>query len=202
MKSVSLIAVLATLCAASANAGPEQIIKQRAKDLRDQNNARQGVPPPNTPPPRPPAPQAPQSPAPSPAVTAQQQAITKLKTDFAAFKSGSEITTEQKQNLAKDLSAATQGAAKLSQASVAKLANDLSAALSGKTLATADQTKLATGLAAILNGANLPATQVQTMALDVQSILQSSGVKRENALPVVNDLKAIAAELQKNPAKQ
>ena len=135
-------------------------------------------------------------------MTAQQQSIAKLKTDFAAFKAGSEITAEQKQQLTKDLSATAQGATKPSQSSLTKLANDLSSALTGKTLPAADQSRLAQNLAAILNGSNLPATQAQTIAFEIQSILQGAGVKRENALPVVNDLKVIAAEVQKPPARQ
>ena len=50
MKSLSILAVLLVAGAASAAVtGSENIIKQRAKDLRDQNNAQQGVPPPARP---------------------------------------------------------------------------------------------------------------------------------------------------------
>ena len=62
-------------------AGSEAIIKQRAKDLSNQNNVRQGVAPPTQPPPT----------APKPATTAPstltpQQALAKLQTDLAAIK--------------------------------------------------------------------------------------------------------------------
>ena len=43
MKTVLSLVGAATLVAGSVFAGPDVIIKQRAKEIRDQNNVRQGV---------------------------------------------------------------------------------------------------------------------------------------------------------------
>ena len=84
-------------------AGSEAIIKQRAKDLSNQNNVRQGVAPPTQPPPT----------APKPATTAPstltpQQALAKLQTDLAAIKVNSTVTSAQKQQLARDFTLVSQ----------------------------------------------------------------------------------------------
>jgi hypothetical protein len=197
-------AVLVGLCALEANAGPDVIIKQRAKDFRDQNNTQQGVPPPArpgapaNPPPVPPQRTAPPAQVP---LTPQQQNVLKVKSDLASFKPGAEITADQKQQLVKDLTALAQSATKPSQTSVTKLASDLVSALSGKSIAAAEQTKLANDLAAIFNSANLSGSQIQTFTTDAQMVLQMSGVKREAALGIVADLKTIAAEVQRPTTK-
>src|SRR6185503_5924339 len=78
----------------------EVIIKQRAKELSNQNNVRQGVAPPAQPP---------GAPAATPVTQAQNPALTKLQTDLAAIQAGSIPTAEQKQKIATDIIAASQG---------------------------------------------------------------------------------------------
>src|SRR5438552_5314495 len=69
-------------------AGSEAIIRQRAKELSNQNNVRQGVPPPAQPPP-----QASQTAPP----TATLTPMARLQTDIAAIKLNSPATPAQKQ---------------------------------------------------------------------------------------------------------
>ena len=61
----------------------EVIIKQRAKELSNQNNVRQGVAPPTQQKP------APGAPAATPVTQPQNPALTKLQTDLAAIQAGS-----------------------------------------------------------------------------------------------------------------
>ena len=61
--------------------GSDIIIRERAKELRNQNNVRQGVRPPT---------QAPSSPAPS-APPPQSQGLIQFQTDMAAFTTGATV---------------------------------------------------------------------------------------------------------------
>jgi|GEM_PF-7049886 len=49
-----------------------------------------------------------------------------------------------------------------------------------------------------MNSANVPASEVNQAINDAQAILQSSGVTQSDVQLVVNNLKAIATELQTN----
>src|SRR5437660_686264 len=101
MKQTLVLLASASLLTVNAQAaGSEAIIKQRAKELRDQNNVRQGVPPP-APAQRPSNQNAPQAVAVTP--------MAKLQADLTGIKPNSRVTAEQKQQLAKDLMALAQG---------------------------------------------------------------------------------------------
>jgi hypothetical protein len=196
MKTLLATAAVVALLAPSVFGQAEQIIKQRAKELSNQNNVRQGVAPPTPAAPPPTARPAAQPAAATPAI-AQQQNIAKLKADIAALGTKSQANPDQKLQFVRDIVAAARGAAKPSQASASKFAGDLAAALADKTVSPADQTRLAQDIEAIVNGAALPQSQTQAIAADVQAILQVSDVKRPAAVTVADDLKAIAAEVQK-----
>src|ERR1017187_8419579 len=90
----------ATLMAGSVFAGPDAIIKQRALEIRDQNNVRQGVTPPSQP----------AHPAPPPDMiyprTPIQQSVSKLRADLTAIKANTPAPAGQKQQLPNDLFAA------------------------------------------------------------------------------------------------
>jgi hypothetical protein len=195
MKTSCLLILALALASTAAQGQVEMGFKKRAKELRDQNNARQGVTPA-----QPASPQAgaaqPNAPAP---LTPQQQVLARLQTDLTALKS--QTTPEQKGQLTRDLMAAALGAGKPSPVSVSKLAADLVPALAGKELTPQERARLTTHINACFNSANLSPDQVQTMAGDVQAILQVAGANRAAALTVANDLKVIAAEVQKGPAR-
>jgi hypothetical protein len=189
--SFVLLSLAIFLPASTFAAGSEAIIKQRAKELRDQNNVRQGVPPP--------------APAPQPAKpnAAQPTALTpmaKLQADLAAIKPNSQVTAEQKQQLNRDLLALALGPKKPSPGATSKLAGDMAAALAQKALSEGTRSRLLQDLNGVFNPANIPASQMQDIVSDVQAVFQASGVARKDAVTIADDVKAIAAELQK-PAK-
>lgn len=178
------------------------IVKQRAKELRDQNNVRQGVAPP-TPPARPAPPAPPAAPVPPAATVAnpRQQSIARLRADLAAIQGKAGAATEVKQRFARDLLAASQNPTKPSGQTVTRFVDNLAAVLAGKTLATEELARLAQDLNAVFDCANLPTSQVQAILGDVQAILQVSGVRRQDAVNLVTDLRLIASEIQKPSAR-
>src|SRR5438874_13343192 len=103
MKAILAGYLLTTLLVITGFAqSSEVIIKQRAKELSNQNNVRQGVAPPTQP----------QTPPPSATATAaaqpQNPALARLRADLAAIQAGSTPTPEQKQKLTTDIIAVAQ----------------------------------------------------------------------------------------------
>lgn len=179
-------------------------IKRRAKELSNQNNVRQGVPPPSQPakpPATPPANPAVARPAISTPAATQAQSVARLTADFAAIKPGTTVTPEQKQQWIKDMATAVRGAVKPSLPTVTKFVNGLSGTLAEKGLATTHQSRLAQNIEAALNSERLPLAQFDAIIADVQAILQVGGAKRDAAVNIANDLKAIGMEVRKVPAK-
>ena len=193
MKRAIVLIGAATVLAGSLFAGPDVIIKQRALELRDQNNVRQGVTPPSQPalPATAPATSTPPSPL-------LQQNLAKVKADLAAITPNSPVKAEQKQQLAKDLLASAQGAGKPSQTTVAPLADSLAAAFAQNALSDADRNRLVSRLAAVLNPAKIQPSQMQAIYADIQAIFQANGMARKDAVKIVDQVKAVAAETQKS----
>ncbi len=187
MKAVKrlLIFICASALTASAFADVYSTAIQRAKDVANQNNARQGI--------TPPAPAAPQNtappPPPDPVLTATLQNIASLQGDFT----GLETDPARKQPLVNDLNAAALGTHP-SKSSVSKLADDLAAGLAGKHLSSEQLKKLAQNLHAIANSSHLSQIQEQTIVDEVQKILQGAGVSPDDAAKIAKDVKAIATE--------
>src|ERR1019366_1958588 len=181
----------ATLMAGSVFAGPDAIIKQRALEIRDQNNVRQGVTPPSQP----------AQPAPAPGTSASptpiQLSISKLRADLTAIRPNTPVTAGQKQQIAKDLMAAAQGASKPSQSTATDLANTPAAAFADKPLGDKECGRLLSDLAAVLNPAKIQASQMQAIYADIQDIFQANGMARKDAVKIVDQVKAVAAETQK-----
>ena len=173
-------------------AGTEAIIKQRAKDLSNQNNVRQGVAPPGQP--------AQAARPTAPAATALPPAA-KLQADIAAIKPGSVVIAAQKQQLARDLTALAQGSTRPSTGAVNKLAEDLAAALAQKGLPEGPRGRLVQDLTAVVNPVGIKPDQMQEIISDVQAVFQSNGSTRKEAVAIADDVKALAAETQKTAAK-
>lgn len=189
LMKTSLITLSAVLLCASAFAGPESIIKERAKELSNQNNVRQGIAAPTQPGP------TPGMPAP-PALT---PILVRFQTELAAVNLGSSPTLEQKQKLTEYLSLAPQGA-KPSRASLAKLTEDLSAAFAEKPLSAASRSRLVLELDAVLNPAKYPQAKREGIFKDVQAIFQDSGLSRSKAVGIADDVKAISDQIQRGGA--
>ncbi|MDB6126017.1 MAG: hypothetical protein JWQ71_5010 [Pedosphaera sp.] len=204
MKQFIVLGLISLLLIAVTFAGPNEIIKQKARNIRDQNNANQGVPPPQPPPPPTGAP--PQS---VPAVPsepqgisqAQQQNIDKLQTDLTAIKAGSEVTPEQKQTLASDVATLAKSATKPSKTSLTKLANNLSTALADKNVSAKEQAQLAKDINIVVNSSGISPAQAQAFIVAAQKVLTDSGVTAQDVQTVGSNLKAIVGELQKSKPK-
>ena len=195
MKTVLSLIGVATLVAGSVFAQSDVIIKQRAKEIRDQNNVRQGVTPPGqaTPPSQPTAPTA--STAPSPIL---QQNLAKVRADLAAFKPNSPVTPQQKQQLRNDILACAQGASKPSSTTISGLADGLSAAFTQTAFPDKDRDRLVSRLAAVLNPANIQSAQMEAIYADVQAIFQANGLSRKDAVKILDQVKAVGAETRKS----
>ena len=131
-----------------------------------------------------------------PALQATMNNVAGLQSDFAALNNstGDKPDPSQKISLLNNLSQAAQGT-KASSASVKKLADDLLTAVAGKKkLAAAQQTKLARAVHALFNSSHLSEAQQKSLLADVQKILTDGGASLDDAVNVVTDLKAVAAE--------
>lgn len=172
------------LAAVTAFAGPEVIIKQRAKEISNENNVRQGVAPPSQPQPPPQTQTAPPPPPPS---------ITALHADLAAFKAGTQPTAEQKQKLANDIMAVAQGN-KPSAASATKFAESLAAACAEKPLPESSRARLVQEIDAVLNPTKYPKANMDGIFGDVQAIFQSNGLDRKKAAEISEAMKSLAGK--------
>lgn len=195
----SLLSLMFLLGHVTAHAQSDLIIKQRAKGIRDANNAQQGVPPPAAPAPAPAAPAVPPPPA---GMSAEQKALVdKLEADLTAIKPGATNLTDHKQTLTQDFSTLVKGGIKPSPTSLTKLAADLSAALSGNGVSGREQGQLAKAINVVMNSGNVSPAQAQVFVTTAQTSLKSSNVGDTDLKTVTDDLKAIVAELQKSKPK-
>jgi len=191
MKLIVLISIVLCAWASALAAGSEAIIKQRAKELSNQNNVRQGV--------TPPAQQQRSAPATQPATASPQlQPVAKVQADLAAIKVNSVLKPEQKPQLARDLLSLAKSGRQPSSALVTKLADSITAALLQKNLSDGTRSRLVQDLNAAFNPATIPPAQLQEVISDVQAIFQSAGLPRNEAASIADYVKAVAAELQ-NP---
>ena len=192
MKIALTLLGVSLLAAAAFGQGSQVIIRERAKELRDQNNVRQGVPPP-TQPAQPMTPNGPTAPQPSPA-------LQKLKSDLSAITANSQIAATQKEKIAQDILAIAQ-TAKPSLATANKLAEKVTAAFAEKPLSAASLARFTQELDAILNPAKYPQAKPEGIFADVQAIFQENGLKRDKAVAIADDVKALSAEIQKGGAR-
>lgn len=202
MKTRFVLALAAVLVAGGTafGQGSAVIIKQRAKELRDQNNVEQGVPSPAPPVPSS-APAAATPSTPAAPLTPQQQLLVRLRSDLFAIKPEAQASAGMKQRLARDLIAAAQGPDKPSPAAAAKLAEDLASALSEKLLSNATRTRLLQDVNAVLNPQKLPQYQLSDIVGDIQAIFQANNLDRKEAAAIAEDAKALATEIRTAAAK-
>jgi len=195
MKTVLALLGAVILLAVNVFAQADIIIKQRAKEIRDQNNVRQGINPATQPaqPSQPGTPTASTTPTPL-----LKQNLAKLQADLAAIQANSSVTAAQKQQLTKDVLACAQGASKPSVGTISPLADSLAAAFAQKPLSDTDRGRLVSRLAAVLNPANIQSAQMQAIYADIQAIFQANGMARKDAVNIVDQVKAVAAETQRS----
>src|SRR3954469_5131282 len=136
MKHLVIAAAVLTALSASAQIGAENIIKQRAKNVANENNNR-NVEPGTTPAAAPARPAAAPVAPPAP-LNPAQQAYVHFQSDLLSV--GTNSPPDMKDRLAKDLAAVPQGANKPSQATLAKLSEHLTASLAEAKLPSAKKT--------------------------------------------------------------
>lgn len=177
--------------------GAAVIIKQRAKELNNQNNVRQGIatPAPAVPTGEPAAPGAPARP-----LTPQEVALGRIQSDLTAMKPDAPVSTQQRQQLAKDLLAAVQGEAKPSPTAASKLAQQLSGVLGDKLFATVTIKRLVQDLNTVLSPSKVAPSQLKDVVADIQAIFQANNVDRKDAVAVANAAQALAEEIKKAAA--
>jgi hypothetical protein len=176
--ALGLLALLTSVCAFSQ--GSDVMIRQRARDLANQNNARQGVAPPAQP----------ARPAPAPVPQGPPPSLPQLKVDLAAIKAGATVTPELTQKLATDIMNGAQST-KPSQAAANKLAEDLANAFSAKPLASAKLSSLVQQIDALLNPSKFPQARPQGIYDAVQTSFVENGLEQKRATGIVEDLKAL-----------
>ena len=191
-----VLVLFASACPVIAQS--DMIILQKAKNLRDANNAQQGVPPASTPAPAPPAPPVA---TPSPVALEIKSNLDRVAVDLAAIKSGAGVSSDQKNSLQNDLLALSRGSVKPSHDALAKLAGDLSGALSGGDVSSGERSQLAGALCVILNSSMTTPVQAQKSIQTAQDSLKSSGVSDVAVQAVADDFKSILAGVQKKTPK-
>lgn len=189
----ALLGALLTEQSFAQGGAQADMVKRRAKETVNQNNVRQGVPPPVQLPPRP-APPA--QPGATPPAVSQSASITKLTADIAGFKPNAAATAEQKQQFTIDLAQSARGR-KPSLGTVKQFVDSLSAALATATLTPEHQSRLAQNLDGVFNAKSFSALQFDKTIEDVQAILEVGTVNRNTAISVAADLKAVGAEIRR-----
>jgi hypothetical protein len=199
----TLLSLVLLALTSSPLLGQAHIIKQRARELSDQNNARQGAPP-RAPsgPVRPAPPGAPAGGAPAVAqpTVASPEVLRKydignLKSEIAALKPGAQVGTAQMERITRNLGNASRGVARPSAKAVGVLAADLAKVLPQAELAASGQAQLAEDLVTVLNCGALQPSHAQGVIARIESDLSRAGVSRREAAGVGDDLRAIASEL-------
>jgi hypothetical protein len=189
MKNI-IAAIIVSLFVGKVAADPASIIKQKAKDTANQNNAQQGQPPQYPSAQRPGA-----SPAqPAAPLTVEQQLFLAVQNDLAAPKA------EDADKLAADMMAMGLAISK-STATIQKLAKDLISALAGKSATAALRSRIVQGIRTVMNGGRQPDSKIDPYIADVSAILKVAGANPDAIAAVNADLKTLRAETVPPPAK-
>lgn len=196
MKIIFTLTVLAALVMNQSfgQGAQADMIKRRAKETVNQNNVRQGVPPPAPIAPRPVAPAA-QLGTTAPVVT-QAQSLAKLTAELTGFKTGATATDAQKQQFTITLAQSARGN-KPSLGTVKKFVDSLTGALTSAMLTPENNSRLAQDIEAVFNGKTLTSLQFDKTIDDTQAILEVGSVKRSAAIAVAADLKAVGSEIRR-----
>jgi hypothetical protein len=184
MKTVSAVIGLASLLVLSSAVGQDVQVKQRAKEVRDQNNVRQGVTPATQP-----------SPGAGTTTPSLSPSLVQFQTGLASINAGTQVDAGQTKQLSQQVLAAAQGG-KPSAASVNKLVAKLTAAFAEKPLPASSRSRLVVELDAVLNPAKYPQAKLDGIFPDIQAIFQENGLSRTKAAAIVEDVKAVAAEVR------
>ena len=191
MRTTFIILAIVVWSMGSLLAGPQELVKERAKGVRDRNNERQGVPP-SPPPAQPPA----SATAPPTARAAAKPTPTaKIKSDLLAWQSQKAVSAEAKKEFVGNLQTAVRGSKSPSTESLEKLTESLATALAGKSLGANQLSRLVQNINLALNSAGLSEERRDEVAAEVQSDLESAGATPASAATAATDLKAVMISL-------
>jgi len=167
------------------------LVKQRAKEVVNQNNVRQGVPSPAAAP-------APAAPTMQPAVSravSQTQTLSNLTKDLEQFKAGKPVDAADKARFETHVIQAAR-TRKADPAATKQFVDSLTSALGTATLTTEQQARLAQNIDAVLNARTLSTSQFDQVIEDTKAILMVGSVKRTAAVAAANDLKVIGTKIK------
>lgn len=190
MKKI-LFAAGAYALAAGIVFGQANMILQHARNLSDQNNARQRAMMGESPQAgAKPGQQMPQAPPPDPL----QPSIDKIAADFAVLQT--DASDAAKRALSRNIMEAVRNFTKPTDVSVGKLANDMANALSGRDLSQATLTVLAQCLAHMVNNEGVANTDFPTTSAYFLKLLKSSGTPHSQVDVVSSDFTIVQADAQ------
>jgi hypothetical protein len=199
MHAVSIAVTVLLTATIALQAGPEHLIKQRAKDVAGQSNERQGAAPAQ--------PAAPATAQPAPTPQPAQPAGPPLSTQAAAIRDalanvqkGTGAGDDARAQLERSLGAAASSKAKPSQTTLAKLSTDLARTVPGTKLNFTGHAWLASQLESVVKGA-VTSRDMDSVTTAVHDFLRDAGAGRVDAMVLRNDLKAVIVELQQASTK-
>jgi hypothetical protein len=181
------------------------LVKQKAQQIRDNNNAQQSA---LNGPSSAPAPAATSSYTPTPvsmpvppANPEQVKLINHLESVFASIKPGVEATTAQKALLTTNISALSKVSTKPSTNVLNKLSSDLAAVLSEKALSAHDLQSLAAQISIVMNSSSLKGTVAQSYVMNADKIMKAANISAPAVQAVTGDLTGIVTTLQRDKPK-
>jgi hypothetical protein len=191
MSPLAHVILVLSLSASALLAGPEHLIKQRAKDVRDQNNTAQGV----QPKPVAPAPQPAQATAQPVLATPSQLSLNRFHADLAGIKQGALLEPAQKQKLAANLSGVAAGK-KPSTNTVDRFVTSVHKAFSAKPLPTTARARLVQDIDAVLNPSKYPQAKPEAIFEDIRNIFASNGAPASQAADISATARVLAADVK------
>jgi hypothetical protein len=190
----TLLLLTVGLLAPRVFGGSEQIIKERAKELSNQNNVRQGVAPPTQPNQQNPAAAAPTPPS------IETQNLNRFSGILGTIKADEAVTEDKKQQMTTYLLGAAQDT-KPPAASVRKFVDALSASASQKPLPADKRARLVQEIDAVMNPSKYPQAKMPAIYSDLQAIFQVNGADRKDAVNLVDNIKALSPSAQTTATK-
>lgn len=132
----------------------------------------------------------------APRLSPVEQVVHDLKTIAAS--GAATVSDEQKQSLADDLAALTDGLVKPSSSSVDQLADDLAAAAASGRLTSRSEAILAADLAAVFKRTSLSPSRLQSVLAEIQTVLSAYGIDPADLQQIAADLAAIIDGFETN----
>lgn len=191
-----LLTIVIGFISFSVIAQPQVIIKQKAKDLRDANNAQQGVQ--QTAPKQ--IPQQPATQVATPKLTLspqQENTISQMIGTLDKIEPSTQIDTMLISNIRKQLSSLIQIPVSIKSDTLDKLAEQLATIWQKQKLSEETAQTILKYTAFILNGRELASQSANALLFNIQKQLTSAGITSQDAQALVNTLKSVYSEIKK-----